>query len=110
MPWSAARVPPAMRHLPDDVRTEAIAIANALLAQGRDEGAAIRIAIAQACRRPGRAAPDDAGDASDASDAGDAPADDATSAPVTGFEERGREPDIDWKVDARDVDKPEGPT
>lgn len=48
MPWSSARFPPAMTHLPEIVREKAIEIANALLADGYDEGRAIRIAIAQA--------------------------------------------------------------
>lgn len=39
-----------MAHLPATVRVKAIAIANALLAQGYEEGRAIRIAIAQARR------------------------------------------------------------
>jgi uncharacterized protein YdaT len=42
-----------MRNLPDSVRQKAIAIANALLAEGYDEGRAIRIAIAQAKRWAG---------------------------------------------------------
>jgi len=37
-----------MRQLPPLVRAKAIEIANALLAQGYDEGKAIRIAIAKA--------------------------------------------------------------
>jgi uncharacterized protein YdaT len=37
-----------MRTLPPDVRSKAIAIANALLEEGYDEGKAIRIAIAKA--------------------------------------------------------------
>lgn len=48
MPWSAYRYPPSMRNLPDPVRDKAIEIANALLAEGYDEGKAIRIAIAKA--------------------------------------------------------------
>ncbi|MBS0318123.1 MAG: hypothetical protein JSR49_13455, partial [Proteobacteria bacterium] len=35
-------------HLPEPVRLKAIEIANALLADGMDEGRAIRIAIAKA--------------------------------------------------------------
>lgn len=50
MPWSSARFPPAMAHLPQLVREKAIEIANALLAEGYEEGRAIRIAIAQAKR------------------------------------------------------------
>jgi len=48
-----------MRNLPPAVRGKAIEIANALLAEGYDEGKAIRIAIAQAhrwaSRHPGEA-------------------------------------------------------
>ncbi|CAG9243060.1 MULTISPECIES: hypothetical protein [Burkholderia] len=54
MPWNDARYPPSMRNLPPPVRAKAIEIANALLRQGRTEGSAIRIAIAQA-KRWGRA-------------------------------------------------------
>ena len=39
-----------MAHLPQRVREKAIEIANALLAEGYEEGRAIRIAIAQAKR------------------------------------------------------------
>lgn len=48
MPWSEAYYPRSMIHLPDRVRIKAIEIANALLAEGMDEGKAIRIAIAKA--------------------------------------------------------------
>lgn len=48
MPWSAEHYPLAMRSLPPLVRLKAIDIANALLAEGMDEGRAIRIAIARA--------------------------------------------------------------
>ena len=48
MPWTELRYPPAMAHLPAGVREKAIEIANALLEEGRDEGAAIRIGIAKA--------------------------------------------------------------
>jgi uncharacterized protein YdaT len=37
-----------MEHLPEPVRDKAIEIANALLAEGMEEGKAIRIAIAKA--------------------------------------------------------------
>jgi len=50
MPWTALRYPRSMANLPEGVRTKAIAIANALLEEGCDEGRAIRIAIAQAKR------------------------------------------------------------
>lgn len=43
MPWHAA-----MKRLPPLARAKAIEIANALLAQGYDEGKAIRIAVAKA--------------------------------------------------------------
>ncbi|MGA9665055.1 MAG: hypothetical protein WBQ69_01225 [Gallionella sp.] len=48
MPWDEAYYPPAMQHLPAPVRAKAIAIANALLGEGHDDGSAIRIAIARA--------------------------------------------------------------
>lgn len=48
MPWNSERYPPSMRHLAPLVRDKAIAIANALLDEGLDEGLAIRIAIAKA--------------------------------------------------------------
>lgn len=48
MPWDNDHYPPAMQHLAPPVRAKATAIANALLAEGRDEGSAIRIAIARA--------------------------------------------------------------
>lgn len=50
MPWNDTHFPRSMAHLPATVRVKAIAIANALLAQGYEEGRAIRIAIAQARR------------------------------------------------------------
>lgn len=50
MPWSEDRFPASMRHLSAEARAKAIEIANALLAEGMDEGKAIRIAIAQAKR------------------------------------------------------------
>lgn len=61
MPWSLARVPPAMRHLPPPVLEKAIEIANALLEEGHDDGFAIRVAIARAkawARRRGLATHD----------------------------------------------------
>lgn len=48
MPWDEQRYPSAMNHLDEGVRAKAIAIANALLAEGHDEGQAIRIGIARA--------------------------------------------------------------
>ena len=48
MPWSEFHYPPAMAHLPPEVRRKAVEIANALLEEGRDEGFAIRVAIARA--------------------------------------------------------------
>jgi uncharacterized protein YdaT len=53
MPWTADRYPVAMQRLPPAIRDKAIAIANALLADGRDEGQAIRMAIAAAKRWAG---------------------------------------------------------
>ncbi len=48
MPWNAAYFPASMKRLPEPVREKAIEIANALLAEGMDEGMAIRVAIARA--------------------------------------------------------------
>jgi uncharacterized protein YdaT len=48
VPWDEQRYPPSMNRLPELVRAKAIEIANALLAEGMDEGKAIRIAIAKA--------------------------------------------------------------
>jgi uncharacterized protein YdaT len=48
MPWSEDYYPPAMERLDPLVRRKAIEIANALLDEGRDEGFAIRVAIARA--------------------------------------------------------------
>jgi uncharacterized protein YdaT len=48
MPWDEAYYPPAMRRLPALIRAKAIEIANAMLAEGHDEGMAIRVAIAKA--------------------------------------------------------------
>ncbi len=50
MPWNESHFPRSMLNLPLDIREKAIEIANALLAEGYDEGRAIRIAIAQAKR------------------------------------------------------------
>ncbi len=50
MPWDERRYPASMKHLAPIVRDKAIEIANALLAEGMDEGKAIRIAIAKAKR------------------------------------------------------------
>lgn len=50
MPWNASDFPVSMRYLSQAAREKAIEIANALLADGVDEGKAIRIAIAQAKR------------------------------------------------------------
>jgi uncharacterized protein YdaT len=48
MPWNSEYFPTSMRRLSEPARAEAIAIANALLVEGMDEGMAIRIAIARA--------------------------------------------------------------
>lgn len=48
MPWNSDYFPAAMNHLSQVARHKAIEIANALLAEGMDEGKAIRIAIAKA--------------------------------------------------------------
>ena len=50
MPWDEDHFPSSMLNLSPIARAKAIEIANALLAQGYDEGRAIRIAIAQARR------------------------------------------------------------
>jgi len=47
MPWNKTYFPASMQHLSEMARDKAIAIANALLAQGMEEGKAIRIAIAK---------------------------------------------------------------
>lgn len=48
MPWSEESYPVSMKNLPPAVRRKAIEIANALLAEGHDEGFCIRVAIARA--------------------------------------------------------------
>jgi uncharacterized protein YdaT len=48
MPWSEDYYPPAMARLEPAVRSKAIEIANALLAEGHNEGFCIRVAIARA--------------------------------------------------------------
>jgi uncharacterized protein YdaT len=48
MPWTELSYPRSMESLPPVVRSKAIEIANALLAEGYEEGMAIRIAIAKA--------------------------------------------------------------
>lgn len=48
MPWTEEAFPAAMQHLDSYTRNKAIEIANALLREGRDEGFAIRVAIARA--------------------------------------------------------------
>lgn len=57
MPWDETRYPAAMHRLPAHIRRKAIEIANALLAEGYDEGMAIRIAIAKAKEWGARHAP-----------------------------------------------------
>lgn len=47
MPWNSGYFPASMQNLSEAARCKAIEIANALLAQGMDEGKAIRIAIAK---------------------------------------------------------------
>jgi uncharacterized protein YdaT len=47
MPWSSDYYPASMENLAPLVRDKAIAIANALLDEGMEEGKAIRIAIAR---------------------------------------------------------------
>ena len=48
MPWNERYYPRSMNRLPPAVRAKAVEIANALLESGREEGSAIRIAIAKA--------------------------------------------------------------
>jgi uncharacterized protein YdaT len=48
MPWDEVSYPASMRYLSEVTRAKAIEIANALLAEGADEGRAIRIGIAKA--------------------------------------------------------------
>jgi len=48
VPWDEDYYPSSMRNLAPEVRLKAIEIANALLAEGYDEGKAIRIGIAKA--------------------------------------------------------------
>ena len=48
MPWNSDYYPASMSRLSPLVRDKAIAIANALLAEGTEEGMAIRVAIAKA--------------------------------------------------------------
>jgi uncharacterized protein YdaT len=50
MPWSDEYYPISMKNLRPGVRHKAIEVANALLAAGRPEGQAIRIAIWSAKR------------------------------------------------------------
>lgn len=50
MPWNENYYPASMKRLPAPVRSKAIEIANALLAEGHEEGQAIRMAIAAAKR------------------------------------------------------------
>ena len=62
MPWSEDYYPTSMRHLSEVTRSKAIEIANALLAEGMEEGMVIRIAIAKAeawARRRGLQVRDD---------------------------------------------------
>jgi uncharacterized protein YdaT len=51
MPWNSEYFATSMRHLSEEAREKAIAVANALLAEDMDEGKAIRIAIAKAKQR-----------------------------------------------------------
>jgi uncharacterized protein YdaT len=48
MPWDETYYPRSMRNLPPPVRLKAIEIANALLADGHNDGGAFRIAITKA--------------------------------------------------------------
>lgn len=62
MPWNEQHYPTSMAHLSGVTRAKAIEIANALLAEGMEEGKAIRIATARAeewARRRGLPVRDD---------------------------------------------------
>lgn len=48
MPWTAKNFPRSMKNLPTRIRDKAIEIANALLADGNDEGKSIAIPTAKA--------------------------------------------------------------
>jgi len=48
MPWNDTYFPSSMKNLAPAVREKAIEIANALLAEGMEEGMAIRVAIVKA--------------------------------------------------------------
>ena len=48
MPWNNSYFPASMKNLAPAVREKAIEIANALLAEGMEEGMAIRVAISEA--------------------------------------------------------------
>ena len=48
MPWTVNQFPPSLKNLPPRVREKAVEIANALLAEGNDEGKSIAIATAKA--------------------------------------------------------------
>ena len=50
MPWDQYQYPDAMKNLAPAVRSKAIEIANALLAEGCSEGKALRIALTMAGR------------------------------------------------------------
>lgn len=50
MPWNKEHYPTALKYFSDEVRSKTIEIANALLAEGYQEGHAIPIAIATAKR------------------------------------------------------------
>ena len=47
MPWNENRYPSAMENLSAVERAKAVEIANALLAEGHDEGLCIRVAMAR---------------------------------------------------------------
>ena len=48
MPWTNSYCPASIKNLAPAVREKAIEIANALLAEGMEEGMAIRVAISEA--------------------------------------------------------------
>jgi uncharacterized protein YdaT len=48
VPWNSTYYPASLKNFPPVLREKTIEIANALLAEGMDEGKAIRVAIAKA--------------------------------------------------------------
>lgn len=59
MPWNMRNYPPSWKTLTSDVRRKAIDIANAMVAEGYEEGDAIPIATAQAEKWVAQTTPDE---------------------------------------------------